>query len=55
MHTVSQAAQGHEGLTRNVTRVLQPHGGVVLQCFEFTNVCMEEKWIRNLAYIRIFW
>ena len=51
----AQAAQAHGAITRNVTRVLQPHGGVVLQHFEFKNVCMGEKRIQNLAYIRIFW
>ena len=51
---ISQAEQAHDAITRNVTRVLQPHGGVVLQRFEFINVCMGEKRIRNLTYIRIF-
>ena len=43
----TQAAQAHDAITRNVTRALQPHGGGVLQRFEFINVCMGEKWIRN--------
>ena len=32
-----QAAQAHDAITRNVSRVLQLHGGVVLQRFEFIN------------------
>ena len=50
-----QAAQAHDAITQNVTRVFQPHGGVVLQRFEFINVCIGGKRIRNLTYIRILW